>query len=264
MKRILTLAVAGAVLASLLNVAAAAAALPNNDLPEDAIAIDVPLPVAFSQDTTEATVTTDDVGCGAGGFDRATVWYTFIPTETIELFISTEPSSYGVAVNIFDTTPDADHLTACFAGAEIVKLEANRLYYLMFADADGDELNGGELSVMLGVPPPPLEISLAVDPVGSISKSGIATIRGTLTCSEPADRAELWGWLRQSVGRFTIVGGGFAGASCGSEPTPWSLVLEGQDGRFAGGRATVEINAFACGASSCGEVFTIASVRLGR
>lgn len=264
MKRTVMLAVVALMLATLLGPATVAAAAPSNDLPAGAIALPDELPQTIDQDTTEATVTTDDVGCGAGGFDAATVWYTFAPTSDVQLFISTEKADYGVGVNVFDTTADAEHLTDCFGGAGIVGLEGGHVYYLMFADTDGDARNGGSLSVNLEAVAPPIEIELTVDPKGAINKSGEATISGSISCSTNAEFAEVSASLRQSIGRFTIHGSGFEPVECGSSPTTWKVTIVGDNGRFAGGRATVEISAFACGATSCNEAFVAAAVRLGR
>jgi hypothetical protein len=264
MKRTVMLAVVAMMLAMLLGPPTVAAAAPSNDLPVGAIALPDALPQTIDQDTTEATVTTDDVGCGAGGFDAATVWYTFSPNSDVQLFISTEKAGYGVGVNVFDTTADAEHLIACFGGASIVGVEGGHVYYLMFADTDGDATNGGSLSVNLEAAAPPIEIELAVDSKGAINKSGEATISGSISCSTSADFAEVSASLRQSVGRFTIHGSGFDAVECGPSPTTWKLTIVGDNGRFAGGRATVEVSAFACGATSCNEAFVTAAVRLGR
>ena len=264
MKRTVMLAVVAMMLATLLGPATVAAAAPSNDLPAGAIALPDTLPQTIDQDTTEATVTTDDVGCGAGGTDVATVWYTFSPASDAELFISTEKASYGVGINVFDTTPDAEHLIACFEGADFVGLEAGHVYYLMFADIDGDAANGGSLLVDLATPPPPIEIDVTIDPRGSFNKAGEATITGSISCSSTADFAELNTSIRQSFGRFIVHGSAFDAIECGPSPTTWKATITGDNGKFAGGRATVEVSAFACGTGSCNETFVTSTVRLGK
>ena len=264
MKRTVMLAVVAMMLATLLGPATVAAAAPSNDLPAGAIALPDALPQTIDQDTTEATVTTDDVGCGSGGVDAATVWYTFSPASDVQLFISTEKAAYGVGVNVFDTTPDAEHLIACFGGADIVGLEAGHVYYLMFADIDGDAANGGSLVVDLATPLPPLEIDVTIDPRGAFNKAGEATITGSISCSSTADFAELNTSIRQAFGRFTVHGSGFDAVECGPSPTAWKATITGDNGKFAGGRATAEVLVFACGAGGCGEAFVTSTVRLGK
>jgi hypothetical protein len=264
MKRTVMLAVVAMMLATLLGPATVAAAAPSNDLPAGAIALPDVLPQTIDQDTTEATVTTDDFGCGAGGLDAATVWYTISPTSDVQLFISTEKADYGVGINIFDTTPDAEHLITCFGGAGVVGLQGGNVYYLMFADTDGDATNGGSLLVNLEAAAPPIEIELTVDPKGAITKSGEATISGSISCSTSADFADVSASLRQSIGRFTIHGFGSNAVACGPSPATWKVTIVGDNGKFAGGRATVDVSAFACDATSCNEAFVTATVRLGK
>src|SRR5688572_29915068 len=95
--------------------AGVSAAAPANDLPAGAIVLSTTLPQSFSQDTTEATVTpADDIGCGQGGLDIATVWYTFTPASDVRLLIDASASSYHVGVNVFGTPPTVDNLVNCF------------------------------------------------------------------------------------------------------------------------------------------------------
>lgn len=267
MKGKFTGALTGAMLAVLLLAAPAAAAAPGNDLPEGAIALTGALPQVISQDTSEATVSSDDVGCGAGGLDQSTVWYTFTPAEFVDLAIDPSASSYLVGVNVFDTTPTQEALIACFQGAATLKLEGGRTYYLMFADTDGDATNGGALEVSLDLPPPPpppLEIQLTVDATARVSRAGLATVTGTVTCSTETEFLEVGGSIRQTLGRFSIHGGGWTATSCGPAPATWTIEFEGENGKLAGGKAAVELFAVGCGLESCGEATIVATVRLGR
>jgi hypothetical protein len=263
MNRKLTGALVGAMLTTLLLAAPAAAAVPGNDLPGGAIALPDTFPQSISQDTTEATVSSDDLGCGAGGLDQASVWYTLSPASSVELLVIADASSYLVGINVFAVAPTNDNLIACFGGSSQLALEGGVTYYFMFADVDGEAPNGGQLDVSIEIAPPPIEIELTVDPTGRVTRSGEATITGTATCSAEAS-LDVGGSIQQSVGRFSIHGSGFAHMSCGPEPTTWSVPMVGMNGRLGNGRATVAIFAFACGANSCSEVAIEATVRLGR
>ncbi len=239
---------------------------PENDLPSGAIALAPSLPQFIGQDTTGATVTTDDIGCGFGGFNQASVWYTFSPASDLNLAVDSAGSTYDVGINVFAGVADPEALVTCFAWAGTVELQGGVTYYLMFADINPeDAVNGGWLSATLDVAAPPIEMALTVDPRGVVTKSGEATITGTLTCSIVASFAEVSLTVRQSLGRFTIHGSSYSAAECGPSPTPWKVTVVGDNGRFAGGNATVDANAFACdNKESCDDEFVTASVRLGR
>jgi len=241
----------------------ALAAAPANDLPAGAIAFTA-LPASIAQDTTEATVSTDDVGCGAGGLDQATVWYTLTLASATSVLVDATASGYEVGVNIFEGTADANHIVTCASGAAGFDAAAGTTYYLMFADIDGGA-NGGQLSVAIDVAPPPIAVSITVNANGKVNpKTGEATVSGTITCSNTADFSDVEVSLRQSLGRFTIHGSGFDSPSCGPTPTAWFAAIVGDNGKFAPGRATADVSAFACDAFSCGDASASTSVRLGR
>ncbi len=244
----------------------AAAAHPKNDLPSGAIAISDVLPQTITQDTTGATVNKkDDFGCGAGGVDQATVWYTFTPSSDMSVIVDASASSYFVGINLFEGTADANHLINCSGTALIFDAFAGTTYYLMFADADGDNVNGGTLNVTLDVAPPPLQISLAVDPTARLSNNGaVATVTGTISCSRQAEFAEVDAFLRQTVGRFVISGFGFAETGCGPSPTSWSLDVTGESGRFGGGNIDAQVSAFACDFFTCGDTFVQTTLKAHR
>jgi hypothetical protein len=257
-----------AVLAALILVMVApgvvSAAPPSNDLPAGAEAITA-IPATLDQDTTEATVAPeDDLGCGAGGVDQATVWYTLTLPEAATVIVDAGESGYDVGVNAFESDGSAPGaLFNCSFAGVVIDAAANTTYFLMFADIDGDTVNGGALHVEVGLAPPPLEVSLTVNSFGRVSKIG-ALISGTITCSSDAEFGELNVWLTQSVGRITVHGFGFDSPTCGPEPTSWTTLVPADNGRFSGGFATANVSAFACNAFSCGDTFAAVVVRLRR
>ena len=240
----------------------ALAAPPPNDLPVGAIAL-VAIPVTIQENTTEASVTTDDIGCGSGGVDQATVWYTLTLANATSVLVDATDSDYPVGVNIFEGSADANNLVTCVEGAASFDAAAGTTYYLMFADIDGDATNGGQLDVTIDVAPPPLEVSLTVNSDGKVNpKTGEATISGTISCTRAAGFGDVSVTLRQSLGRFTIHGFGFDSPVCEPTPTDWFASVVGDNGKFAPGKATADVSAFACDATSCGEDFVVTSVRL--
>jgi len=240
----------------------ALASPPPNDLPAGAIALSA-IPVTFTENTTEATVTTDDIGCGAGGTDQATVWFTLTLASATSVLVDATGSDYPVGVNVFEGSADANNLVTCVEGAASFDAAAGTTYYLMFADIDGDATNGGQLDVSIDVAPPPLEVSLTVNSAGKVNpKTGEATISGTISCTRMADFSDVSVSLRQPIGRFAIRGFGFDSPACDTTSTDWFASVVGENGKFGPGKATADVSAFACDATSCGEAFVVASVRL--
>jgi hypothetical protein len=259
MRRGFALLAAGFLLAGIPGVALAVA--PSNDLPAGALTISS-IPTSITENTTEATVSTDDFGCGSGGFDHATVWYTFTPAADVNLAIDATASSYDVGVNVFEGVADAAHLLNCFGGPGATQLTGGTTYYIMFADADEDATNGGTLNADLSVAPPRIEVSLTVDSIGKVDKAGVATLTGTISCTADADLADIQVSLRQQVGRFTIHGSAFTGATCGPSGSTWWIQIRGDNGTFGSGKATADVFAEACDQFSCGDASTSKSLRL--
>lgn len=243
----------------------ALAVAPGNDLPGGAVAITA-IPATINQDTTESTVTSaDDIGCGSGGLDQATVWYTLTLPDTTLVLVDASASDYAVGVNAFVGTAAPENLFNCVEGALSFEAVGGTTYVLMFADIDGDATNGGQLHVSIDVAPPPIEIALTVDPVGKVNpQTGEAAATGTISCSQPADFSEIQVNLRQAIGRFTVQGFGFASSACEPSPTAWWVSVSGETGKFAPGRATVQVLAFACDTFSCDEESLSANLRLRR
>ena len=237
------------------------AAAPANDLPDGAVAI-TEIPAHVTLDTTEATTTTDNVGCGSDGTDQATVWYSLTLPAATSVLVDASASGYRVGINAFVGTAEADTLIACAEQGLRLDVEASTTVLLMFADVDG-EANGGQLDVHIDVAPPAIDLSLTVDPVGKVDpRTGEALVTGTVSCSMATSDAGLDLELRQSLGRFTIRGFGGSGLECGPDPTPWAVSVVGDSGRLGPGKATVNVSAFACDLFTCDDVFESISVRL--
>jgi hypothetical protein len=110
----------------------------------------------------------------------------------------------------------------------------------------------------------PTEIDVSLDPSGSFdSKSGSATLSGTVTCSDGAV-AFIDVSLEQRVGRRVISGFGGAFVECDGTSQPWSAVVVGENGLFKGGKAVAIVFGEACGLFDCGIDFEETTVRLRR
>jgi hypothetical protein len=222
----------------------ALAAPPANDDFDNATVVPG-LSFTDSIDTSEATTAFDDPDCIGNG---PTVWYSFTPTEGMQVEANTFGSDYDTTLSVYTGSRDALTQIACnddTAGLQsqvIFEAIAGETYFFMVgAFASG---TGGNLVFSVDVAPPPFKIDLIIDEVGSVIPSkGVATVRGTVTCSRPAF-VDLFGELARRIGRVIVRGTFFSFFECDGE-TPWSAVVISETGPFVGGKA--EASAFAFG-----------------
>jgi hypothetical protein len=239
------------------------AAVPTNDTVAGATPISA-LPFTATLDTTQATTDAGDaslnVGCGAPATE-ASVWYSYTAPADGAVVVDVSQSSYSAGVIMASGAPGSLSLDACGPGAVVDTVTAGETVYIMAFDDTPGSGNGGTLQISVVNAPPPPDLSVTVDPVGSFnSHTGVATISGSVTCTG-GDFVDLETDLRQSVGRVVITGIGFAELPCDGTQR-WSIDVAGDNGRFGGGKvATVDIS-FACGAVFCTDGFTTQTVSL--
>jgi hypothetical protein len=205
------------------------------------------LPFTDQLSTTEATTAADDPECAGRG---ATVWYSFTPTSDLRVEANTFGSDYDTTLSAYTGTRGALNQVACNDDAagtlqSRVRFDAaaGETYFLMVGSFGSGP--GGNLTFNLDVAPPPLELGLTIDPTGSVVPSnGVATISGTVTCSQPAS-VGVEGRMEQRAGRLLIHGFFSAFVNCTPPATAWSATVEGENGRFGAGQAQVDAVAFA-------------------
>jgi HYR domain len=108
----------------------------------------------------------------------------------------------------------------------------------------------------------PLELAVAVDDRGSVNtKTGVATVSGTVTCSRTLV-VNLGGTLKQEVAnRATISGLYSTTVECRAPSTSWSASVTGSNGRFGAGSASVTADVFGC-ELNCRSASTASTIRL--
>jgi hypothetical protein len=257
---------AAVVAAVVLQSAGAMAAAPSNDAIGGAIAITA-LPYSQTLDTTQATTDAEDAAlntnCGAPATD-ASVWYKLDGTGG-DLFVDVSASDYSAGVLVGVGSPGSLSIVSCGPSGTLFFAEIGQTYYILAIDDQNDGAgNGGQLQISIDTPPPAPEIVLTVDKNGRVSpKNGSATIGGTVTCTGTGvDFAELYGDVAQRAGRTIIRGFFYADFACDGATHPWSAKVTSDDGLFAGGRANVSADAFACNAFTCGEQTAYQTIRL--
>ena len=234
---------------------------PANDAINDAAAFSE-IPFSDQLSTLCATPAPDDPGCFGTG---ATVWYSFSAPATQRIKADTFGSSYDTTISAYTGSPGALTQIACnddsgsLQSAVVFQAEAGTTYYLMVGSfANGP---GGSLAFNVGEGPPPLEIDVEIAGRGTvIPKDGVATVSGTLTCSQPAF-VDISGSLEQQAGRATINGFFFETVECDSY-LAWSATIQPENGRLVGGPASVSVFAIGFGQFEIAEDEASAAVRL--
>jgi hypothetical protein len=225
--------------------------------------------LGFSEqlDTTEATTDADDAqlnaSCGAPATD-ASVWYSFAGSDT-GLVVDVSQSDYPAGVLVGVGTQGNLDTVAC--GPETVGFfaEAGTTYYVLAIDDQSDGSgNGGNLDISFNEAPPPPTVDVTVNRTGTFnSRTGVATISGTYTCTD-GEFIDLFVDATQNVGRFAVVGSGefFDFGTCDGTSHAWSAEVFPANGKFAGGKAMTVTFTFSCGPFDCAEGFVEQTVRL--
>ena len=219
--------------------------VPANDEFANAVVIGA-LPFTASLNTSEAT-SVDDPGNDCL-LDAHTVWYAFTPSANVKLNANTFGSDFDTGIAVYTGTPpnltqvacNDDAITGQFVNSNVnFDAAAGTTYYFMVGSCCGSD--GGNLVFRVDES---LNLALTIDPSGSVdAKTGVATIRGTVTCAEPASGV-LDGGVQQRIGRALLNGSFFIGFECDGV-TPWEAEVSAFDGLFVAGRAQVSVRAFA-------------------
>ena len=193
------------------------------------------------------------------------MWYQITPTADMGIVVDVSSSDYSAGVIITSGAPGSFTLEACGPGATAWLATAGVTYTILaFDDQEDGGGNGGTLNLHVAEVPPPPEVTLTVNPRGTFnSRTGGATISGTVTCVGEAEFAYIDISVRQKTGRLFIEGGGFIESfTCDGTTQAWSAAIVPFNGVFKGGRATTVTFAVACGTFQCGEGFDESTVSL--
>jgi hypothetical protein len=229
-------ALLAALAVTLLSVAPAVAAPPANDDFDSAVAITA-LPFEATQDTAEATRAADDPECVDG--DGHTVWYSFTPSADVDVVVDTFGSDYDTTLSAWTGTRGALSQVACNDDFQSLQsriaftANAGVTYHLMvgsFLDSPA-----GTLVLHAQELPPPMQLTFALGPTGSVDRAGAATLRGSLGCSREGT-VTVTGTLRQQVGKRVTVGSFRTTVACDGTES-WSATVVGETGQYRHGSA---------------------------
>jgi hypothetical protein len=245
---------------------AALAAAPGNDTFPNATMASA----GFSEslDTTQATTDANDAqlnaSCGAPA-TAASVWYK-IDGNDQSVLVDVSGSDYSAGVLVGVGTEGNLSTVTCGPGAVSFFAASGMTYYVLAIDdqSNGDGLNGGTLNISFNEIQSPAISSFTVTPKGKVNtRSGVATISGTYTCSS-SDFIDVLVDARQPVGRFLILGSGefFDVSTCDGTSHTWSAQVYPQNGKFAGGKTMTISTAYACGPAECAYGYVEQKVQL--
>jgi hypothetical protein len=203
------------------------------------------LPFSVTQDLSKATVGLYDPtpSCMPAPAE-ATVWFTYTPAADgavrFDTLLSTTDTVLAVYLGGATETSevacndDVDVVTPISQSLVTVDVVAGQLYTVMLGVYPG--WPAGEVTLRADHVRPPNEITVSIDPLGTVvPTSGEATIRGTVTCSQPTT-VSLDVGLSQRRGRTFVDGSGYGEVECDGA-TPWELTVTGADGLFRRGPA---------------------------
>jgi hypothetical protein len=249
-RRLAGVVAAAALLVGSMGTAAVAAAPPNDDVGMPTVVN--ALPFSTSQDTAEATTPTESPtdplpSCTEFQPVGATVWFSYTPDSDGLVQFDTFGSDYDTVLAVYVDGATTDDEVACNDDAGdlqskvTVDTTSGETYLVMVGSFPGEP--GGSLWFQADVGTPPLEITVSIDPRGSVvPKTGEATIRGMLTCSEPKVVGMESG-LRQRSGRMFIDGWSYNEVECDGS-TPWEMTISEANGLFSGGKAEAIVWAY--------------------
>jgi hypothetical protein len=259
-----------AVMAMVLATAAPASAArkppkPANDELGSATPVTLGQSIDFS--SVGATSNASDPGScnGSGptpGPFTETIWYSYAAPDARTVFADASTFDYLAVIFVLADTGSGLQVIDCSAFPATVTFSTTPgVTYDVMIGSLPDTPGGGTGVFTLGEP---LILSVSVDPNASVNRDGVATVTGTISCSVPADFAEVDVSLSEPIGRFIIRGFGFASPACDATPATWSADVVGGNGTYGSGRATADVTAFACTGPSCDFDSVSASVRLRR
>lgn len=249
-----------------LQAAPAWADAPSNDDVADATPI-AALPFTDVTDTTEASQGATDDSCSGAG---ASVWYAITLPSTTYVEVNTVGSAYDTTLQAFTGTIDSLSMIVCnddhYGLQSRLGFEAvgGQTYLVMVGSYGGGPGGPMTLNVFETEPPPP-PYDLALGSIGGSAngKTGIATVRGTITCNSDGSY-QIEGRLRQKIGRLILLAPWSAWGECTGGSVDFQALAESSGGLFTSGAATLDAMYLSgCNDTSCDQEYPEAvSIRL--
>jgi hypothetical protein len=259
MKRLLAVATAAMVLATIGATPSMAHHAPRNDDFDRARNIRA-LPFAATVDVRHATQADDDPSCRNTGHS---VWFKFTPGEDMRLIARVRGRRVSEFVSVWTGERGALSAVECGDYRPIIEATAGTTYYFMVGTYRNRR--GGEIRFRLAEAPPPPTVDVTVDPTVTVnSQTEEVTATGTITCDDSAQYVEFYGSIKQADGRRFISAFFYEyDVECDGNTHPRSVTELG-DGIFIDGPGFVDIEAYACSRIECTEDEKVVNVTIER
>jgi len=209
-------------------------------------------------ESTDTSCSTWDNPTPAGwcyGWYNRNVWYKLTLPQSHFVRVSTEGSSYEAPIDVYTGTPGALNHIACNHPAVEFRAPEGQPVYLMVSG------EGGNLVLHVEDLGPALDFQVLIKGGTVNAKTGAATLNGVVQCNK-AVSVNIWGELRQRLGRGTMIIGGFeTRAECiPGAGSPWSVTVRSNQGAYGGGSAEVVGNAWGCASGDDCDEYRIEQV----
>jgi len=202
------------------------------------------LPYTNAQDTSLATVGSDDMFCGGLG---GSVWYRITSQADQDIYVDATASDFPVSVSAYTGARGSLTQIGCEAGVLKINAAAGQTYNLMLSPFFRG--SGGNLALNIYAVPA-LKLQVQVNETGFFDpRSGLAVICGKMTTSRPC-QVRLAGTVIQDHGHSHHAAGTFQVSTVCPQSIVWRAVIPRPQNRFVGGTARVELAGFAFDAAA--------------
>ncbi|HEX9118665.1 MAG TPA: hypothetical protein VGA61_21540 [Anaerolineae bacterium] len=176
---------------------------------------------------------------GCYGYPNLSVWYSYTPSSPRVLRAELP---YGQWANVTVYAGDSTFGFGCLGSGGNFEFMANAgtTYYFQISSYGFYPPYSVKFNLLDMGPPP--ELHLALNSVGAVnSRTGTATVGGTITCTAPLS-VNYGGTLRQRVGKDIVSGQFyFSNLNCNG-PTTWQAEVRSPSSAFSGGAAELSVS----------------------
>jgi hypothetical protein len=211
------------------------------------------LNTTITQDMTLATRAPTDPTTCRNSFDN-TVWFSFTATKTQPLNLDKRGTTTRGFLALLTDLGSGPTVIACANDSEVIvpgmrfDATAGKTYYVMAAAYRSDEARLLQLTLR-----PAIVTTVGINQTVTVNRQGVATVTGTLACSQGVAGASLHVVLRQRVTRTLVIEGSkdLSNLLCPTTPAGWSATILGANGAFGPGNGEVFVTGSACDAIGC-------------
>jgi hypothetical protein len=201
---------------------------------------------------------TDPTTCASSfNFIGNTVWFSFTATQSQPLNVDKRGTNYQASVTVMTDLGSGPAVIACatdefFTGQSAgvrFKATAGSTYFLMVANNSSmDQAGFLQLTIR-----PAVVATVTINSAALVDSQGVATVTGTLGCSQGVAGASLHVDLHQRISKKLVITGSrdLTNLLCPTNPTGWSAAIVGTNGSFTKGQAEVFLTGSACDPIGC-------------